>query len=133
MIGAAHAAQTVTPGGGVGYQLLAVVLTYLSIAGNYVPDIVRALREDSDISGSPLALVIITAVTAVAAPFFGGIKNIIGLLIIGFALYQAWVINRPSRLAFNGPYRLAPAAGAPATASYGYGTPPPPPPPLGRV
>lgn len=96
--------------GGVGYQLLAVVLTYLSIAANYVPDIVRALRSDTDVADNWIALVIITAVTAVSAPFYGGISNIIGLLIIGFALYQAWVINKPSQVKFNGPYHLAPSS-----------------------
>lgn len=99
--------------GGVGYQLLAVVLTYLSIAANYVPDIVRALRSNPDVADNRIALVIITAVTAISAPFYGGISNIIGLLIIGFALYQAWVINKPSQVRFNGPYRLASPSAAP--------------------
>ena len=118
--------------GGIGYQLLAVVLTYLSIAANYVPDIVSALRSEGEIGGNPIALVIITAVMAVSAPFLGGIKNIIGLLIIGFALYQAWVINKPNRIAFNGPYRLAPGGAAGAPAGFAYGAPPPPP-PVGRA
>jgi len=46
-----------------------------------------------------------------AAPFLGGIENIIGLLIIGFALFEAWKINR--RVPLQGPYRtgvVAPAA-----------------------
>jgi hypothetical protein len=116
--------------GGVGYQLLAVVLTYLSIAANYVPDIVRALKAETDVGDNLPALVIISAVTAVAAPFFGGLKNIIGLLIIGFALYQAWIINRPNRISFNGPYRLAPGGAAPAGMPYGV---PPVPPPAGRA
>lgn len=99
--------------GGVGYQLLAAVLTYLSIAASYVPDIARALRSNADVGDNRIALVIITAVTAVSAPFLGGISNIIGLLIIGFALYQAWVINKPSHVKFNGPYRLAPSSAVP--------------------
>ena len=114
--------------GGVGYQLLAVFLTYISIAANYVPDVVRALRANEDVGGNPVALVIVTAITAVVAPFLGGLKNIIGLLIIGFALYQAWVINKPSRITFNGPYRLAPAGAAGARVGIG---PPPPLPPVG--
>lgn len=116
--------------GGVGYQLLAVGLTYLSIAANYAPDIVQALRAQPDATNNIVAIVIITVIYALAAPFFGGFENIIGLLIIGFALFQAWVINKSGRITFNGPYRLAPGApgGAPAAAAYPYSAPPPPPP-----
>lgn len=116
--------------GGIGYQVLAVVLTYLSIAANYAPDIVQALRAETDVGNNLIAVVIITTIYALAAPFLGGFQNIIGLLIIGFALFQAWVINKSGRITFNGPYRLAPAApgGAPAVAAYPYGAPPPPPP-----
>ena len=115
--------------GGFGYQLLAVVLTYLAIAANYAPDIVQALRSQPGAADNVVAVIIITAIYALAAPFFGGFQNIIGLLIIGFALFQAWVINKSGRIAFNGPYRLAPAAaGVAPAAAYPYGAPPPPPP-----
>ena len=114
--------------GGVGYQLVAVLLTYLAIASNYIPDIVAGLRG-TEIADNPVALVIVTAITTVIAPFLGGVSNIIGLLIIGFALYQAWVMNKANPLTFNGPYRLAPAAGAPMTSA----PLPPPPPPVGSA
>jgi len=107
--------------GGVGYQLLAVLLTYLSIAANYSPDVIAAMRENHDLGSNMVAVVIITVVTSLVAPFLGGLKNIIGLLIVGFALYEAWIINRPKPLVFNGPYRLATAGAAP----------PPPLPPVG--
>ena len=97
--------------GGIGYQLVAVLLTYLAIAANYAPDVVRELRE-SEIGSNPIALAIATVIFSVAAPFLGGVSNIIGWLIIGFALYEAWVMNKPSRLSFNGPYRLANTGGA---------------------
>jgi hypothetical protein len=92
--------------GGVVYQLLAVLLTYLSIAATYAPDVVAALQKNYDVGGQIVATVITTIVLSLVAPFLGGLKNILGLLIIGFALYQAWVMNRPRRLTFNGPYRL---------------------------
>ena len=43
---------------------------------------------------------------ALAAPVLAGTNNAIGLLIIGFALWEAWKFNRPSRLAITGPYQL---------------------------
>lgn len=43
-----------------------------------------------------------------ASPFLSGMKNILGLIIIGFALYEAWKLNR--RMPIPGPYRTGPAA-----------------------
>jgi hypothetical protein len=114
--------------GGVAYQLLAVLLTYLAIAANYAPDVVAALRQNDDVGGHAVATVITATVLSLIAPFLGGLKNILGLLIIGFALYEAWVINRPRRLTFNGPYRLGIATAAAPPPAY---APPPPVPPVG--
>jgi hypothetical protein len=47
---------------------------------------------------------------ALAAPFLGGASNILGILIIGFGLWRAWQINKPSTLTINGPFSVAPAA-----------------------
>jgi len=124
--------------GGIAYQLLAVVLTYLAIAANYIPDIVHELRTHTEIGGNTVVLVIVTAVTALLAPFLGGLKNIIGLVIIAIGLWFAWKINRPTAIRFNGPFRLAGGGPArpvglgafpPAPSPYG----PPPPPPMGRA
>lgn len=50
-----------------------------------------------------------------ALPFMTGIQNIIGILIIGFALYEAWKLNRRTDLIVTGPHQVAPSgAGAPA-------------------
>ena len=43
-----------------------------------------------------------------------GVENILGLVIIGFALYQAWKMNRRVALVVNGPYAVGSAAGAAA-------------------
>ncbi len=88
--------------GGLKYQVLAVGLTYLAIVTTYIPFIRRAL--DDQVSGVALL------VLAVMAPFVAGFRNIIGLLIIGFALYQAWIMNRRARLTFSGPYKVGSAA-----------------------
>lgn len=44
---------------------------------------------------------------AATAPFFGLPENIIGLLIIGFALFQAWRSNTRATLNITGPLKLA--------------------------
>jgi len=47
-----------------------------------------------------------------ALPFLQGFQNILGLLIIGFGLYQAWKMNRRVRLVFDGPFTPGRAASA---------------------
>jgi hypothetical protein len=58
--------------------------------------------------GCLFALVLIAGI-ALAAPFLAGLENLIGLLIIGFALYEAWALNRKARVELAGPFR-APGA-----------------------
>lgn len=41
-----------------------------------------------------------------AIPFLGGAQNIMGLIIIGVGLYEAWVLNRRVPLVITGPYQL---------------------------
>ena len=63
-------------------------------------------------SGQPGGLAIAAAIIAAvgllyALPFLMGIQNLIGLLIIGFALYEAWKLNRGVELRVSGPHRVA--------------------------
>jgi hypothetical protein len=125
--------------GGWAYQLMAVLLTYSAVAGNYMPDAFQALTEmgkqetttaASSTAPNPtvqkasaapakaedvslvkflLALLVLFAIAA-AAPFMGGFENIIGILIIGFGLYEAWKINKRVPLTITGPFSVAPAA-----------------------
>ena len=120
--------------GGWAYQVLAVLLTYASIAGNCVPDVITNIVEQKDDSkpavaapaaaGTPVKasaaavpsvggfLLALGAVflLAAAAPFLGGASNIVGLLIIGFGLWNAWKVNRRFDVPINGPYSVVPAA-----------------------
>jgi Flp pilus assembly protein TadB len=43
---------------------------------------------------------------AFISPFLEGLQSILGIIIIGIALYEAWKINRRARLAINGPFRV---------------------------
>lgn len=56
-----------------------------------------------------LALAVLTVLVAalsLAAPFLAGFENVIGILIIAFALFQAWKMNRARRVPVTGPYQL---------------------------
>jgi hypothetical protein len=101
--------------GGRPYQLLAVALTYLAIAASYVPMVVAGFREQ--VPETEEAVLWVSAVLfSLALPVWqvseGGF---IGVLIVGFALFEAWRRNRRSTLAFAGPFRVGSGAGgAPA-------------------
>jgi hypothetical protein len=53
-----------------------------------------------------LALMVLVGL-ALASPFFSIGDNIMGIIIIGIALYEAWKLNK--RVPVQGPFRLAPA------------------------
>ncbi len=104
--------------GGLAFQVLAVVLTYVWIAANYVPDIAAAFGEADaaqeagagDVEGGeyPAPVFAFAVVsTALALPFLTGLENALGILIIGFALFEAWKINRRVEIAVAGPFALA--------------------------
>ncbi len=52
-----------------------------------------------------LAVVLILAFS-MAAPFLAGFENILGLLIIGFGLWEAWKLAGARELAFEGPFAV---------------------------
>jgi hypothetical protein len=43
---------------------------------------------------------------ACIAPFLAGIENVIGIVIIGIGLYEAWKLNRRTELVITGPHML---------------------------
>jgi hypothetical protein len=88
--------------GGLAYQLLAVFLTYSAIVMTYVPIIAGQLNA----GGSALHGWIAALPLAYTAPFWLGFENAIGILIIGFALWQAFRMNAGSKIELQGPFRL---------------------------
>ncbi len=137
--------------GGLGYQALAVALTYSAIVVTYIPFILSAAEdqwaveelangnaaeppvmtgdaiktnlselqpksaavqivkvEPEPIGAGELALGIgFLFVFAAAAPVLAGVENIMGLLIIGFALHQAWTMNKQTDQTIQGPFPLS--------------------------
>jgi hypothetical protein len=62
--------------------------------------------EEMGMAGFILGVMALMAF-AFALPFLAGIENLIGLLIIGFGLWQAWRINARARLEMSGPFRVS--------------------------
>jgi len=50
---------------------------------------------------------------AVAAPFLMGVSNVLGIIIIGIGLYEAWKINKRVPLVVHGPFQVADGAPPP--------------------
>lgn len=97
--------------GGLAYQVLAVILTYVAIVSTYIPFI---LESASETAATP-AMVVMMFVVALSVPFLAGLENILGLVIIGIGLWQAWRMNARAEIVFTGPYAVG-APAAPATA-----------------
>jgi hypothetical protein len=82
-----------------------------------VPDAAKpdAARPEAA-SGFAVILFAFAAVMliACAAPFLAGLQNIIGLVIIGIGMYEAWKLNRRVPLVITGPHALSSAGEAAA-------------------
>ena len=88
--------------GGTGYQILAVALTYLSIAAAHYPEVVVGLSEGDNAINRVLAYFVAIPLCLVA-PFFMGA---ISVAIAGFGLFEAGRINRPRPIVITGPHAL---------------------------
>lgn len=119
--------------GGLPYQLLAVFLSYTAICATSVPDIITAIETEQvavqdalggdaapaavdfsdidSIAGYVVAAIFLMGF-AYALPFLAGFQNVIGLLIIGFALWQAWSMNGKRNLTIEGPFEVGSASAA---------------------
>ena len=87
--------------GGVPYQVLSVFLTYTAIVMTYVP----FLLAEIDSQSTAEALIVVIPI-AYAVPFLAGFENVIGILIIGFALYQAWKMTVKREIVWGGPFQV---------------------------
>ncbi|MBF5042361.1 hypothetical protein FGE12_08110 [Aggregicoccus sp. 17bor-14] len=95
--------------GGLGYQLFAVAFTWVAVSWSAVPTIVEGMGEGENAVHGPLVW-IISSVLSLAAPVYLGLGSPIMILIMGFAFWQAWKVNRRPALALVGPFALTPAA-----------------------
>jgi hypothetical protein len=70
------------------------------------PAPVQSAAQQASAGGLVVALLLVFGI-ALASPFLGGFSNIMGILIIGIALYEAWKLNR--RVLVTGPYQMSAA------------------------
>jgi hypothetical protein len=94
----------------------------MAIVSTYVPFFVEEIRKQAEASEATPAAepelememsagTVILALAAVialvlASPFLAGVQNVIGILIIGFALYEAWRVNAYTPLHIEGPFQI---------------------------
>jgi hypothetical protein len=65
------------------------------------------------VMGAALAIAVLLAFLYLA-PFLAGLENVIGVLIIGFAVWEAWRLNKRVKLEIMGPFEVKQAGPAPA-------------------
>jgi hypothetical protein len=120
--------------GGWLYQAMAIGLTYCTIVATYAPLIAAEIEADGeavavageqasavaageaaggteDASPAEVPWLIRHAayfVLAFVMPVAAGFENIVGMIIIAIALWEAWRINKRPRLDIQGPFHLAP-------------------------
>ena len=82
--------------GGTRFQVLAVALTYVASTMGYLPNIWNGLNGSSPVWAIGVML---------AAPFLTVRESPIGLLIVGFGLWEAWKLTRGVPLQIEGPFR----------------------------
>lgn len=73
------------------------------------PDSAQAIRVHPSHLGFATLLLGAGALVLMAAmiPILAGFSNIIGIVIIGIAVFEAWKLNRRVKLTITGPYRVA--------------------------
>lgn len=96
--------------GGRKFQGVAVGLTYLAMAGAYMPFLIDGITGGSD--GVPLTPAVVLE-WLVKTPIIVGVASPISGLFIAYALYRAWKSNAAGvPFTVSGPFRLQDARGA---------------------
>jgi hypothetical protein len=104
-------------------ETAAVEPTAADGAPSAVPAAAAAPSEAADTAeGEPtgalpmlIAVVLIVAI-ACAAPFLAGFENIMGIVIIGIGLYEAWKLNQRTTVTITGPHAISHAPVGPTGA-----------------
>jgi hypothetical protein len=109
-------ARGATGRGGWLYQAMAIGLTWLSVSWSMVPVLVDGMAQGEDAVTGALAY-FIASVFALATPVLVGMESPMMILLIGFAFWECWKLNRRTELALVGPFALTPAAAVADAAS----------------
>lgn len=93
--------------GGVGYQLLAVFITYLAIG--FSATLADVLTSDVA-QGRILGAIVVCILGAFMGAVLMATTGILGAIITFFGLLQAWQLNKAVRVEVTGPHALAAVA-----------------------
>lgn len=95
------------------YRLMALMLTYMAMTATYVPLVLKEGGMHSLLGACILAFILPGLMLA-------KLENLLGTVILGIGLYEAYKYSAPPRLAIEGPFSNAPVpAPAPAAAAQG--------------
>lgn len=97
--------QAQQPADSADVAAIAPVATRDTLAAPDSSAAMAAAMEQLGPIGLVIGLIILVAVLY-AAPFLTALEAPIGLLIIGFALYEAWQLNKRVELKITGPYQV---------------------------
>jgi hypothetical protein len=101
--------------GGRGYQVLSAILTYVFCCEAFVPLLVKGAMEGPEGTNIVVAS-LISIFLALAVPFMGELGPI-GILILGFGVYQGWKEAAAPVIKVEGPFELSQAPQEPAPAA----------------
>ena len=87
--------------GGFGYQALAVGLTYISVALTALPEVAKMADEAHDQGSAHLVAAVFRVMSS---PFHMAYTSPLSAVINGFALWEAWKLNRTPKLDITGPH-----------------------------
>ena len=90
--------------GGWLFQGVAMALTYLAIAGSWIPVILR---------DSPSADWLSVTLASLTLPVRASTSSVLSLLINAFAVYEAWKVNKRPVIQITGPFQAHTAPAAP--------------------
>jgi hypothetical protein len=97
---------------GAGYPALSFQASVTRLDLLRLLDDVRQNPAEVETAGAmqfTFALALLVALLYLS-PILAGVQNAIGILIIGFALWEAWRINRRPKVEITGPFEVGPAA-----------------------
>jgi uncharacterized membrane protein YqgA involved in biofilm formation len=93
------------------YRGLALALTYMAICVTYIPEVLKSDRIQSVVAATLFSF-------ALPPLMLFHFDNLMGLIIMGIGLYEAYKLSAPAVLAIQGPFALASAAPAMASTEH---------------
>ncbi|MEO5821951.1 MAG: hypothetical protein ABIT71_15725 [Vicinamibacteraceae bacterium] len=85
--------------GGVTYQVLAVVVTYIAIAFSWLP-----FLAENEPGALGITDVVLQTPFILSLPVMIGLERPFSLVIVGIGLWEAWKFTAPVPLAISGPF-----------------------------